>query len=185
MFCVGCEMLGTEHKEQLWREAIAAVRKVYHGPLVYNTNHGKEFGVKWWDAVDYIGTSAYYRVADEPGASMEQMKARWDAQKDRLAELSRMHGGKQIIFMEIGCRSARGCAMMPYDFSHREFPYDEDEQANFYESCMRSMWNEDWFAGFFWWDWYTRLPRHQPEMGFSIAGKKAEQVVREWYAKER
>ena len=185
MFCVGCEMLGTEHKEQHWRDAIAAVRKIYHGPLVYNTNHGKEFGVKWWDAVDYIGTSAYYRVADEPGASMEHMKAHWDAQKERLSELSRMNGGKQIIFMEIGCRSARGCAMMPYDFSHREFPYDEDEQANFYESCMRSMWDEPWFAGFFWWDWYTRMPQRQPEMGFSIAGKKAEKVVREWYAKER
>ena len=184
MFCVGCEMLGTEHKEEEWRKAIAAVRQVYHGELVYNTNHGKEFGVKWWDAVDYIGTSAYYCVADEPGASMEHMKAHWDKQKERLAELSRAHGGKQIIFMEIGCRSARGCAMMPYDFSHREFPYDEDEQANFYESCMRAMWEEDWFAGFFWWDWYTRLPNRQPEMGFSIVGKKAETVVKEWYAKE-
>jgi hypothetical protein len=184
MFCVGCEMLGTEHKEEEWRKAIAAVRQVYHGELVYNTNHGKEFGVKWWDAVDYIGTSAYYCVADEPGASMEHMKAHWDKQKERPAELSRAHGGKQIIFMEIGCRSARGCAMMPYDFSHREFPYDEDEQANFYESCMRAMWEEDWFAGFFWWDWYTRLPNRQPEMGFSIVGKKAEIVVKEWYAKE-
>ena len=183
MFCVGCEMLGTEHKEEYWRKAIAAVRQVYHGELVYNTNHGKEFDVKWWDAVDYIGTSAYYCVAEEPGASMAHMKAHWDRHKDRLRELSRVNGGKQIIFMEIGCRSARGCAMMPYDFSHREFPYDEDEQANFYESCMRAMWEEDWFAGFFWWDWYTRLPTRQPEMGFSIAGKKAEAVVKEWYAK--
>jgi len=185
MFCVGCEMLGTEHKEEHWRRAIAAVRQVYHGPLVYNTNHGKEFGVQWWDAVDYIGTSAYYRVGAVPGDSMENMKSRWDEQKARLAELSRQHGGKQIIFMEIGCRSARGCAMMPYDFSHREFPYDEEEQANFYESCMRAMWEEPWFAGFFWWDWYTRLPQRQPEMGFSIVGKKAETVVREWYARER
>ena len=37
MFCVGCEMLGTERKEELWRETIAAVRQVYHGELVYNT----------------------------------------------------------------------------------------------------------------------------------------------------
>ena len=113
------------------------------------------------------------------------MTERWNAQKERLAELSRLSGGKQIIFMEIGCRSARGCAMMPYDFTHKDFPYDEDEQANFYESCMRAMWNEPWFAGFFWWDWYTKLPTRQPEMGFSIVGKKAEKVVQAWYAKER
>lgn len=185
MFCVGCEMLGTEHKEQYWRDAIAAVRKVYHGPIVYNTNHGKEFSVKWWDAVDYIGTSAYYAVGKVPGDTLENMKTAWDEKKERLAELSRVNGGKQIIFMEIGCRSARGCAMMPYDFSHREFPYDEDEQANFYESCFLSMWEEPWFAGYFWWDWYTTLPTRKPEMGFSILDKKAEQIVKAWYKKER
>lgn len=185
MFCVGCEMLGTEEKEEYWRETIKAVRDIYHGQLVYNTNHGKEAGVKWWDAVDYIGTSAYFRVAQVPGDSVENMKAAWDEKKKYLKEISEANGGKQIIFMEIGCRSARGCAMMPYDFTHREFPYDEDEQAAFYESCMRSMWDEPWFAGFFWWDWYTKIPEKQPEMGFSIVGKKTEQLVKEWYAKER
>ena len=185
MFCVGCEMLGTERKEKEWRAAIEAVRKVYHGPVVYNTNHGREFDLKWWDAVDFIGSSAYYRVADIPGESLENMTAAWEKQKERLARLSRENGDKQIIFMEIGCRSAKGCAMMPYDFLHQEFPYDEDEQANFYESCMRALWNEKWFAGFFWWDWYTFLPKKSPEMGFSIVDKKAEKIVKEWYAKER
>jgi len=185
MFCVGCEMLGTEHKEDFWRKAIAAVRQVYHGPLVYNTNHGKEFGVKWWDAVDYIGTSAYYAVGKVPGDSAENMLSEWEKTKEKLKKLSDDNGGKQIIFMEIGIRSARGCCMMPWDFSHREFPYDEDEQANFYESCMKAMWNEKWFAGFFWWDWYTYLPERQPETGFSIVGKKTEGLLREWYKKER
>ena len=185
MFCVGCEMLGTEAREAQWREAIARVRAVYHGPLVYNTNHGHEASVAWWDAVDYIGTSAYYRVASAPGASVDEMKAAWDRHKTELAAVSRANGGKQILFMEFGCRSASGCAMMPYDFSHREFPYDEDEQANFYESCFRSLWDEPWFAGFFWWDWGTFLPRRNPNTGFAIADKKAEQVVKDWYAKER
>ena len=185
MFCVGCEMLGTEHKEEFWRNALAEVRKIYHGPLVYNTNHGKEFGVKWWDAVDYIGTSAYYGVGKAPGDSLENMCKEWEREKAKLAELSEANGGKQIIFMEIGCRSAKGCAMMPYDFSHHEFPYDEDEQANFYESCMMTMWDEPWFGGFFWWDWYTKIPTRKSEMGFSIVDKKAEQVVKNWYKRDR
>ena len=180
MFCVGCEMLGTEHKEEHWRKAVEAVRKIYHGSLVYNTNHGKEQSVTWWDAVDYIGTSAYYRVAKEPGASVESMLAEWDRHKKSLAAFSK-ELGKRIIFMEIGCRSARGCAMMPYDFSHREFPYDEDEQANFYESCFLSLWDEPWLAGFFWWDWPTILRNRNPDLGFCIAGKKAEQIVKNWY----
>lgn len=183
MFCVGCEMVGTERKEELWRDTIAAVRGIYHGPLIYNANHGKERGVRWWDAVDCIGTSAYYVVASEPGASMESMKRAWDRHKENLAELSRMNGGKPVVFMEVGCRSALGCATMPWDFTHRELPYSEEEQANFYESCLRSMWDEPWFGGVFWWDWYTKLPQDRPESGFSIAGKKAEEIVREWYAK--
>ena len=52
MFCIGCEMLGTERKEELWRRTITAVRGIYRGPLVYNTNHGKEKNVRWWDVVD-------------------------------------------------------------------------------------------------------------------------------------
>lgn len=185
MFCVGCEMLGTEAQESYWRDTIAEVRKIYHGPLVYNTNHGKEFGINWWDAVDYIGTSAYYKVADIPGETKENMKKCWDVQKERLAKLSAENNGKQIIFMEIGCRSASGCAMMPYDFTHTDFPYDEDEQANFYESSFESMWDEPWFAGYFWWDWYTKLPQTNPEMGFSIVGKKTEEIVKNWYKKAR
>lgn len=185
MFCVGCEMLGTEAQESYWRDTIAEVRKIYHGPLVYNTNHGKEFGINWWDAVDYIGTSAYYKVADIPCETKENMKKCWDVQKERLAKLSAENNGKQIIFMEIGCRSASGCAMMPYDFTHTDFPYDEDEQANFYESSFESMWDEPWFAGYFWWDWYTKLPQTNPEMGFSIVGKKTEEIVKNWYKKAR
>ena len=184
MFCVGCEMLGTEPREEEWRKTIAHVRNIFDGPLVYNTNHGKEWGVSWWDALDYIGTSAYFKVADIPGDSLEHMTQAWDRQKESLRGLSRKTG-KQVLFMEIGCRSASGCAMMPYDFSHREFPYNEEEQARFYESCFRSLWDEDWFAGFFWWDWPTRLPAGGQNTGFSVIGKKAEEIVKEWYAKDR
>ena len=185
MFCVGCEMLGTEQKEEYWRRTIECVRQVYHGPLVYNTNHGSEMNVKWWDALDYIGTSAYYKVAKCPGDSLENMTSEWKKHCDNLEKVSAENGGKQIIFMEIGCRSAKGCAMMPYDFNHKEFPYDEDEQANFYESCIQTFWDKKWFGGFFWWDWYTKLPAASHETGFSIFGKKAEKVIRDWYSRER
>ncbi|MBQ9118741.1 MAG: glycosyl hydrolase family 53 [Lachnospiraceae bacterium] len=184
MFCLGCEMLGTERKEEYWRELIAKVREVYHGPLVYNTNHGHEDKVPWFDAIDYIGTSAYYRVAKCPGDSLENMTAAWEKVRDHLKPLSEKLG-KKVIFMEIGCRSAKGCAMMPWDFSHPEFPRDEEEQARFYESVLSVFSKEDWFAGFFWWDWSTRIYT-DPEVaakdtGFNIHMKKAEDVLKKWY----
>jgi len=71
MFCMGCEMCGTERKTSYWRTLIKKVREVYTGPLVYNTNHGKENNIDWFDDLDYIGTSAYFPVGKRPGASKD------------------------------------------------------------------------------------------------------------------
>lgn len=183
MFCLGCEMIGTEGREDQWRQTIKLVKSRYDGPLIYNANHGKEEGILWWDAVDYLGTSAYYPVASQGGASLEEMKENWREVKDRVEALYERYQ-KPIVFMEIGCRSARGCATMPWDFMHTDLPHDEKEQANFYQSCMETFFHEDWFAGFFWWDWRHKL--HDLEQAgtnddFAIYGKEAEGVLKKWY----
>lgn len=182
MLCIGCEMLGTERKESYWRELIKEVRKVYSGELVYNTNHGSEENVNWFDAVDYIGTSAYYRVGIN-GTDVVSMCKEWEKVKPTLKRVSEKFG-KKIIFMEIGCRSAKGCSAMPWDFLHVDLPYDEEEQNNFYESALISFWNEPWFDGFFWWDWQTEIPEtyfDHENTGFSIIGKKTEKTLTDWY----
>lgn len=187
MLCIGCEMIKTESQSNRWRELIERIRQVYSGPLIYNANHGKEEGVEWFDDLDFIGTSAYYPVGEQPGDTEEKMIANWLPIRDRLARLHQKFN-KPIVFMEIGCRSALGCAMMPWDFSHEELPFNEEEQANFYSSVMTVFWNEPWFAGFFWWDWSHRLYEEQDadkDTGFDIYGKKAERIVRQWYALEK
>ncbi len=184
MLCLGCEMLGTERKEAYWRDLIAAVRKIYSGKLTYNTNHGHEDEAAWYDAIDYIGTSAYYKVAKEGGASAEEMKAEWEKIAEKLEKTSE-RVKKPIIFMEIGCRSARGCATMPWDFMRKEFPHDEDEQANFYESCLSTFFDKAWFAGIFWWDWspviYETPEEAAKDNDFNIHLKKAEDVIKKYY----
>lgn len=186
MLCIGCEMSGTERKEEHWRKLIAEIKKIYSGPIVYNTNHGREDQVKWFDALDYIGTSAYYKVAKYPGDTKENMLAVWKTVGEDMKRLSQKHN-KQIIFMEIGCRSALGCAMMPWDFTHTEFERSEEEQADFYDSCLTAFFYEDWFAGAFWWDWSTEIYETEEEAKrntyFDIHMKKAELVLKEWYKK--
>lgn len=184
MYCIGCEMCASERKEEYWRNIIKEVRKVYAGPLVYNTNHGKEDQVAWFDDLDYIGTSAYFPVAEVPGETKENMIAVWNNVREKMKALCEKFG-KKLVFMEIGCRSAKGCAMMPWDFIHKDFPRDEDEQANFYDSCLRVFAKENWFAGVFWWDWSTKIYNTKEEAGndpgFNIHLKKAEDVIRKWY----
>lgn len=185
MFCIGCEMVNAESQTELWETLIKKVRDVYSGPLVYNANHGKEEGVDWFDKVDFLGTSAYYPVADKAGESEETMVENWRNVKGRIKALHDRFR-KPILFMEIGCRSAAGCATMPWDFEHTDLPFDEEEQARFYSSVMKVFWDEPWFAGFFWWDWSTKLyplEEAKSNRGFDIYGKKAEQVLKEWYLK--
>ncbi|SDY95458.1 hypothetical protein SAMN05421736_104310 [Evansella caseinilytica] len=185
MLCIGCEMIGTESRTEQWSALIDNVRKVYHGPITYNANHGKEDGIAWLDKLDIIGTSAYYPVANEPGTGEETMMENWEKVKEKLAILHERFQ-KPILFVEIGCRSASGCATMPWDFTHTDLPFSEEEQADFYSSVMKVFWNEPWFAGFFWWDWSTELypaEKAKTNTGFDIYGKKAEQVVKQWYKK--
>jgi hypothetical protein len=186
MLCIGCEMLGTEHRHDYWRELVAQLRKVYSGKLVYNTNHGKEEKLDWFDVLDYIGTSAYYMVGKE-SAEKSVMQSEWEKVRERLNTVADKFD-KKYIFMEIGCRSAKGCAAMPWDFTHREFPWSEDEQADFYESCLNVFMKEERFAGVFWWDWstfiYDTRQEAEKDAGFNIHLKKAEQVIKKKYAQK-
>lgn len=187
MLCIGSELVGTERKEKYWRSLIEQVRQIYDGPLIYSTNHGKEDRVRWFDALDYIGSSAYYPVAKYPGDSKENMMEEWSKVGEKLKALSeRLH--KKVIFMEIGCRSARGCAKFPWDTAHQGFPVDEDEQANFYDSCLSALKGQDWFEGVFWREWsteiYTSRKAAQADTSFNIYRKKAEQVLKKWYQQE-
>lgn len=186
MFCVGCEMVGTESRTEQWHQVIDKVRGVYSGPLTYNANHGKEEGIEWFDKVDIIGTSAYYPVGEKPGDTEENMIKNWVKVKEKMIKLHQKFN-KPILFVEIGCRSAAGCATMPWDFLHKDLSFSDEEQANFYSSVMKVFWDEPWFAGFFWWDWSTKLyplDKARSNRGFDIYGKKAEEVLKEWYAKK-
>lgn len=182
MLCIGCEMLGTEHRKEDWLELIRKVREIYSGKIVYNTNHDHEDSVEWFDVLDYIGTSAYYPVG-KYGTDVESMKKEWQEIKWRLDAIAESRR-KKYIFMEIGCRSVSEASIHPWDFTE-ELPWNEEEQANFYKSCMDIFMDDPNFAGVFWWDWstyiYNDVKEAKEERGFNIHLKAAEQVVKDYY----
>lgn len=197
--CIGCEMVSTEDMEKHWRTMISEIRKIYKGSLVYNTNHGRENTIKWWDAVDVIGISAYYPVGTNNVAaalaedvnkinnqsSVEQMKKNWQPIKENLRKLS-LKWNRPILFAEIGVRSAKGSSAMPWEY-YNKFPLDLDEQARYYQAALETFWNEPWFAGFSWWAWNWYLhPKERAlrSKDYCPYGKPAEQVVKEWYSKK-
>ena len=188
MLCVGCELKSTERFEAQWREVIRKSREVYKGPLVYNMMmDGTMWEIRWWDAVDVLGLSAYSWRPEANDTSVAAQVAYWTKWRDGLKALS-LKTKRPIFFIETGCRSARGASKTSGDFTHWEWPYDGEEQARFYEAAFQVFWDEPWFCGYSWWDWKVK-PYKKEEAGrnqeFYIYGKPAEQVLRAWYAKER
>ena len=181
MFCIGCEMLGSEHREKDWRYIISEVRRVYTGIVVYNTNHDHEDTQGWFDSLDYIGTSAYYPVG-AANNSYKNMVMEWTKIRYRLDAIAESRG-KQFIFMEIGCRSVEGGSAHPWDFNY-DLPYSEEEQLNFYSSCMEVFYNDPYFAGVFWWDWPTYLPEAVGK-DFYIHNKQTETWLRDFNCSKR
>ena len=184
MLCTGCEMDGMDVNTERCIELIGKVREVYHGIVMHNINHGDEFKYPWLNIVDVIGISGYYRVTDGVDVGLDRMLESWAAVKERLIKAHRLYN-KPIMMAEIGVRNEHGCSKYPYDFKDRpDVPLDEDEQADFYESAMRTFWDEEWFSGFFWWDWKARLTppdKIHENRDFTVYGKKAEGVLKKWY----
>nr|WP_234340271.1 1,4-beta-xylanase [Gorillibacterium timonense] len=170
LFCIGCEMVSTDHREQEWRQLIAEVRKVYSGPITYNCDKYQENHVKWWDAVDYISSSGYYPVDA------------WEENLDRIEPVVRSFG-KPFFFMEAGCMSQEGSDYLPNDWAMDGAPSEEAQDA-FYRAMFTSCEKRPWVEGFMLWDWPVKLPSLEvaPRTGgYSVYGKKAEATIRSYY----
>jgi hypothetical protein len=202
MFCLGCEMESTEEFEIRWRSLITEIRQIYGGTITYNLNHGRETSVNWLDAVDVIGISAYYPVGTDDvlialkddlskipvsDTSVEAQKQRWLPIRKDLEKTSKKFN-RPIFFIELGLCSAKGCAAAPWTHEDPNMIYDANEQARFYQGAFETFWNEPWFIGFSWWEWSSTLYKAEDaktNIGFGIYGKEAEDILRQWYGKDR
>ncbi|MHC4398383.1 MAG: glycoside hydrolase family 113 [Planctomycetota bacterium] len=180
LLCVGVELDATRHREGDWRRVIASVRKRFDGPLTFAANWAREADVRWWDALDYAGVDAYFPLADEPGRSVEELKAAWKKHRDRL-RVWQAQIGKPVLFTEIGYRSVDHAAVEPWEYQKRGRPASQ-EQANLYQAALETFWPEPWFYGMYWWQWRTFPPADpQADDQFTPQGKPAWELLHERY----
>lgn len=180
-FCVGCELVGTTHRESDWRAVVAEVRSRYRGPLIYAGNHsGEEVGLTWWDALDMIGVDAYYPLSSHPNPSLDELKAAWQPLVASLGSLA-ARCQKPVILTEVGYRSIDGTAMHPWDWQV-EGKVDLQEQADCYRAALESLYGQPWFAGIYWWSWGPDPLEGGPnDDGYSPHDKPAEDLLRAWF----
>lgn len=172
MFIAGCEMVMTEHRSDEWREVIRSIRRVYSGPVSYNTDKYQEHNVKWWDEVDYISSSGYYPFGS------------WETQLDRIEKVVE-HFQKPFFFAETGCMSVTGSGSIPNNWSVTGDAAPE-EQAEWYREMFSAVSRRPWLKGVCLWDWASRLyPLSEAgqRKDYNIYGKPAEAVVKEYFSK--
>jgi hypothetical protein len=179
LFCVGRELDRTVlRREADWRDLIRRVRGVYRGPLTYSANFDTYRGIGFWDALDFIGVSAYFSLSDAPDPSPAELAAGWDRAFVPLGELSRRFD-RPVLLTEVGYPAIAGAARAPW----REGPGPADVwlQARLYDAALTAASRRPWIVGAFPWLWEGTAQPPFRDTSYSIQGKPAAFVLARWY----
>ncbi len=181
LFSVGSELASLEGDEVRWRRLIAKVRAVYPGRLLYSANWDHYREVPFWDAVDYIGLTAYYRLTEKYDATEAELTAAWAGIKRDLLKWQATID-RPMLFTELGYPSLDGAARAPWDYTQGT-AMDHEEQRRCFEAFTKTWRGETALGGVFFWNWWG--PDDGQNTWYTIKGKPAEKVVRAWFARPR
>ncbi|MBN1897215.1 MAG: hypothetical protein JW827_00420, partial [Spirochaetes bacterium] len=165
MFSVGCELKTLSGNSYLskWTDIISAINNIYStGDLIYCANWDEYDDVPFWNQLDYIGIDAYFPLESSADPTYTQISNAWRSYSGTYGthnwvdevDTFRASQGKEVIFTEIGYRSA--------DYAAKE-PWKEGTEINLnlqvrcYEAAMKVWEPFSWFKGLYLWDWSTRL----------------------------
>ena len=179
LFSVGSEFASLEADEVRWRALIAKVRTVFPGQLLYSANWDHYREVPFWDALDFIGLTAYYRLTDKHDPSQAELTAAWGQIKASLLEWQRTVG-RPMLFTELGYPSLDGAARAPWDYT-QPTAMDHEEQRRCLVAFAETWRNEPALAGVFFWNWWG--PDDGQNTWYTFKGKPAEGVVRAWFSR--
>ncbi len=175
-FCIGNELQYASLRDREWREVIADVRRAYPGPITYGATAEEVTGVPFWDAVDFIGVSAYFVLTPERTPTVASLAEAWRPVTERMRVLSARHG-KRVVFTEIGYRSADFAAWRHWEITDAA-PVNLAAQANAYAAFFDNVWGQEWLGGAYFWKWFSHPGHSGPDSNdFEIEGKPAADIV--------
>jgi hypothetical protein len=177
LYAVGSELVTPEGMTARGKELIDAVRKLYRGKLVYSANWDHYAPVSFWNLVDVVGLTAYYKIAETATATEAEMAAAWRGIRAKLLAWSRKIR-RPFVFTEVGYPSITGCAIYPWDYTRRTAT-NLEEQRRAYGAFIRTWRGVKELQGVFFWDWYGEGGKE--DRSYTPRGKPAEKLVREWY----
>ena len=187
--CVGAELIAMSTNpahDARWRALIAGVRGRFAGTLSYSANWGGEgFAeeypkVPFWDALDVLGISAYFELADTNAPTVAQLRARWDGWRTNKIAPFQARWNKPLMFIEGGYRSVDGAARQPWNFD-APGGADRQEQADLYEALFQTWATVPWFYGSAFWYWGPNVNVDAAGTGYEVQNKTALITVAAWF----
>jgi Concanavalin A-like lectin/glucanases superfamily len=188
LLVIGCELIDmatNPNYAPYWRTMIATTRQHFSGQLSYDANWGSggntEYpNISWWDALDYVGISAYFSLATAPDESVAQIVAGWSQYQSALTSFEQSVN-KPILFSEIGYRSVPFCAQYPWD-AYDTGTSDQQAQANAYEALFE-YWASayPWFAGIETWIWDVSGNASPTDTSYFVQNKTAYTTMQNWF----
>lgn len=182
LLMVGSELIKSERQTKQWRETIASVRDVYHGSLGYSANwdHYQTTKIGFWDDLDVVGMTSYYKLANGPNPKIEELDRNWAKIKREILAFQR-EVDRPIMFTEVGWCSQEGAAREGWNYFANETATQagQREQAILYESFMKAWTNEPNVKGIIWWEW-NLSEGGATDYGYTPKGKLAETYLRLW-----
>jgi len=181
IFSVGSELVSTERYTDRWRSVIREVRKVYSGKLTYSANWDHYKVVEYWDDLDLVGMTSYYKLADEPVPTLDTLMREWAPIKEGIL-LWQSRIGKPLLFTEVGWCSQEGTAIEPWNYYYKQKATEGglEEQRRCYRAFMDTWKNTPQVGGVLWWEWMN-TPGGPSDFNYTPRGKPAEKELRAWF----
>lgn len=194
MFSVGSELMSTLGQRKNWVNVINKVKMNYKGYVTYVANHDSFKDGTFWDVLDFISISGYFRLLQyynpkKPPSRMDTFKL-WKKQADDVLAWRNRKGlsKKKILLAEAGAQSKGGGIVYVRPWAYRaDGPLDFGIQALIYEALFKAFLTPDWSLGVMLYEWDAR-----PNAGktsklkkqFTPQNKPALKVMTKWFKQE-
>lgn len=190
---VGSELVSTERYTRQWRDVVAAARKVFPGQLTYSANWDHYKVVEFWDDLDLVGMTSYYKLSEDPSPSLETLIESWKPIQRGLLRWQESIN-KPLLFTEVGWASQEGASIEPWNYYRQKTATAAgiEEQRRCYQAFMQT-WGpllekqdprKPVVGGVIWWEFSTATGGPE-DFGYTPRGKPAEKELQRWFERMR